>query len=256
MATMYDKIARFYDLTHASLTADIPFVLQLARQSEGAVLELGCGSGRLLLPLAQAGFQVTGVDSSMEMLARAKVRLAKEEAAVQQRVTLIKADMTSLTLPSENRFGLILIPYNTFMHLDRTQALLVLRRVRNYLVENGRLFIDLPNPLDIANISDDQLLNLENVLTDPDSGELIVHLSSNRLDSANQTLHITWIYDVSQPDGGAVNRTLAQAVYHYRYPHQMELLLQEAGFKLTQLLGNYDQSPYNEESKRLLILAK
>ncbi|VAW43503.1 hypothetical protein MNBD_CHLOROFLEXI01-2184 [hydrothermal vent metagenome] len=252
---MYDKIARFYDLTHANLTADIPFILQLAADSDGSVLELGCGSGRLLLPLAQAGFQVTGVDSSAGMLARAKARLVEVETAVQQRVTLVEADMTSLTMPSENRFGLILIPYNTFMHLDTVQALLALRQARSYLAENGRLFIDLPNPLDIASISDDQLLSLENVLTDPESGELIVHLVSNQLDSANQTLHITWIYDVSQPSGGAINRTVAQAIYHYRYPHQIELLLQESGFKLAHLLGNYDQSLYNEESERLLILA-
>lgn len=252
---MYDNIAHFYDLTHARLTADIPFVLNLAANSDGSVLELGCGSGRLLLPLAKAGFDVTGVDSSTEMLARTRKRLAKMETAVQQHVTLIEADMTTLTLPAKIKFGLILIPYNTFMHLDTAQALLALRQARSYLAENGRLFIDLPNPQDIANTPEDQLLSLENVLIDPDSGELIVHLASNRLDTAVQTLHITWIYDVSQPDGGAVNRTVAQAVYYYRYPHQMELLLQEANFKLSQLFGNYDQSPYNEDSERLLILA-
>ncbi|MCP4417142.1 MAG: class I SAM-dependent methyltransferase [Chloroflexi bacterium] len=252
---MYDKIARFYDLTHAKLTADIPFILKLAAESNGSVLELGSGSGRLLLPLAKAGFQLTGVDSSAVMLARAKARLAQLPTAVQQRVTLHEADMTTMTLPSENQFSLIIVSYNTFMHLDNGQAAMALRRAQRYLGANGRLLIDLPNPVDIANTPEDQLLSLENVLTDPESGELVVHLASNRLDSANQTLHITWIYDVSQPNGGAVNRTVMQSAYHYRYPHQCELLLQEAGFKLTQLLGNYDQSPYDEESQRLLVLA-
>ena len=106
-----------------------------------------------------------------------------------------------------------------------------------------------------SDLPSDQLISLENVLTDPQSGELIVHLSSNQLDTAVQTLHITWIYDVSQPNGGAVNRTVMQSAYYYRYPHQIELLLQESGFKLTQLWGNHDQSPYNESSERLLILA-
>jgi SAM-dependent methyltransferase len=252
---MYDKIARFYDLTHASLTADIPFILQLAAQGNGSVLELGCGSGRLLLPLAQAGFQLTGVDSSAVMLVRAATQLAQESTAVQQRVTLVEADMTSMTLPSESEFSLIIISYNTFMHLDEMQARLALQQARRYLGANGRLLIDLPNPVDIANTPDDRLLNLENVLTDPQSGELVVHLSSNRLETAVQTLHITWIYDVSQPNGGAVNRTVMQSAYHYRYPHQCDLLLQETGFKLAQLWGNYDQSPYDESSERLLILA-
>ena len=58
---MYDQIAHYYDLTHADLTEDIDFILDLARQSNGPILELGCGSGRLLLPLARAGFMTVGV---------------------------------------------------------------------------------------------------------------------------------------------------------------------------------------------------
>ena len=93
------------------------------------------------------------------------------------------------------------------------------------------------------------------MLPDPETGELIVHLASNRLDTAGQTLHITWIYDVSAPNGGPVHRTVAQSAYHYRYPHQLELLLQEAGYQLLHFWGDYDQSPYDEPSDRLLILA-
>jgi SAM-dependent methyltransferase len=252
---MYDQIARFYDLTHASLTADFPLILQLASQADGPVLELGCGSGRLLLPLARAGYKVTGLDMSEEMLLRAEARLSQEATAVQQRVTLHQADMTSFSLPDAPPFGLIIVPYNTLLHLDTRQALIALRQAENYLGENGRLFIDLANPVDIASTPEDALLSLENVLTDPETGELIVHLASNRLDTIEQTLHITWIYDVSAPNGGPVRRTVAQSAYHYRYPHQVEMLLQEAGYKLLHLWGDYDQSPYDEASNRLLALA-
>lgn len=252
---MYDQIARFYDLTHASLTADLPFVLQLAAETIGPILELGCGSGRLLLPLARAGHTVTGLDVSTGMLDRAHARLVQEPTAVQQRVTLHQADMTNFSLPETPPFSLIVIPYNTLLHLDTAQAAATLRQARKYLGENGRLFIDSANPADIASTPEDALLSLENVLTDPETDELIVHLASNKLDTAAQTLHITWIYDVSAPNGGPVNRTVAQATYHYRYPHQLELLLQEAGCKLLHLWGDYDQSPYDEASDRLLVLA-
>ncbi len=252
---MYDSIARFYDLTHAGLTDDLPFILQLAADADGPVLELGCGSGRLLLPLARAGYTVTGLDVSAGMLDRARARLAQEPTAVQQRVTLHQADMSDFTLPDAAPFGLAVVPYNTLLHLDTAQAVAALRQARNYLAENGRLFIDLANPVDLANTPEDALLSLENVLTDPETGELIVHLASNKLDTAAQTLHITWIYDVSAANGGPVNRTVAQATYHYRYPHQMELLLQEAGCQLRHLWGDYDQSPYEEASSRLLLLA-
>jgi len=163
--------------------------------------------------------------------------------------------MTNFSLPDASPFGLIIIPYNTLLHLDTAQVVAALRQTRSYLGKNGRLFIDLANPVDLANTPEDALLSLENVLTDPETGELIVHLASNRLDTAVQTLHITWIYDVSAPDGGPVHRTVAQATYHYRYPHQLELLLQEAGYKLLHLWGNYDKSPYDEAGNRLLVLA-
>ena len=72
----YDRIARYYDLTHDRLTADVPFLLAQAAEAGGPVLEIGCGSGRLLVPLARAGQTITGVDRSAEMLARAEPRLA------------------------------------------------------------------------------------------------------------------------------------------------------------------------------------
>ncbi len=235
---MYDQIVRFYDLTHHSLTADLPFILNLAAAANGPLLELGCGSGRVLLPLARAGHSVTGLDLSKAMLDRAQIQRAQEDTAVQQRITLHQANMVDFTLLDAPKFALAIVPYNSLFHLNSEQVLAMLRRVKQVLADNGRLFIDLANPLDMANTPEDQLLSLENVLTDPDTGELIVHLASNRLDTAVQTVHITWIYDVSAPDGGPVQRTVATGAYHYYYPHQLELLLQEAGFKLKQLWGD------------------
>ncbi|HRQ39735.1 MAG TPA: class I SAM-dependent methyltransferase [Chloroflexota bacterium] len=251
---MYNQIADYYDLTHAHLTEDIPFVLALARQAQGPVLELGCGSGRLLRPLAQAGVTVTGLDNSPAMLARARERLAQEPAAVQTRVTLVEGDMTGFVV--NGRFPLILIPYNTFMHLDSAQALACLKQARRHLPAGGQLFIDLANPFTVADTPDDHLLSLENVLTDPDTGDVVVHLAANQVDTAGQILHITWLYDRSPAAGGSVHRTIAQATYHYHYPHQMELLLQEAGFTRLTLGGGYDESPFAEESARLLVLAE
>jgi SAM-dependent methyltransferase len=245
---MYDQIAHYYDLTHANLTDDIPFVLALAAAAGGPVLELGCGSGRLLRPLAQAGHSVTGVDNSAAMLERAR-------AALPAAVTLVHADMTSLTLPGEPRFALVIIPYNTFLHLDAAQAAATLRGVRRVLGENGRLFIDLINPTAIANTPDDHLLTLENSFIDPATGRIVLQMAANHLDEAEQTLHITWIYDASPPEGGPIHRTIAHGIYHYLYPHQLELLLREAGFRLLSLTGDYDQSPYTEDSPRLLLVA-
>ncbi|MBK8985010.1 MAG: methyltransferase domain-containing protein [Chloroflexi bacterium] len=253
---MYDKIAHYYDLTHDQLTEDVAFILALAQEGGGPVLELGCGSGRLLRPLARAGFRVTGVDNSAAMLDRARVRFAGEDTAVQQRLSLIPGDMTALSLPHQTRFALVIIPYNTLLHLDSDQAAAALRGIRPVLGANGRLFIDLINPLAVANTPNDATLSLEAVFTDPANGYTVLQLAANRLDDGAQTLHITWIYDASPPDGGPVHRTIAQATYHYLYPHQLELLLREAGFRLRSLTGGYNGEPFNEESERLLIVAE
>src|SRR5690606_29466409 len=151
--------------THADLPIDIPFMVQYPRQAYGRVLELGRGSGRLLFPLAQAGAEITGIDLSAAMLAQAQARLAALPTAVGQRIRLHPMDMTQLAL--DGRFGLIIIPYNTLMHLDSAQLAATLKKAAAHLLPGGKLLIDLDNPFIIANGPEDQLLNLENVFTDP-----------------------------------------------------------------------------------------
>jgi SAM-dependent methyltransferase len=260
---MYDKIAHYYDLTHADLTEDVDYILKLVGETATSVssvqavsiLELGCGSGRLLLPLARTGHRVTGIDNSKVMLVRAQERLAREPETVQGHVTLLEADMTQFKTESD-RFDWAILPYNTFMHLTPNQMSMTLKKIAESLRENGRLLIDLINPTTIANTPDDRLLTLENTFTDPENGHIVMVQSSSHLDEASQLLHITWLYDATPPAGGPIHRTIAQADYHYLYPHQLELLLQEAGLHLLAITGGYDNTPYTEESDRLLIQAQ
>jgi len=268
---MYDHIARFYDITHAGLTDDLPFVLQLAAAANGEILELGCGSGRLLLPLAQAGHRITGIDNSHAMLSRARARLAQEPETVQQRVTLIQADMASFVVENacaesrspehsrrgsrSGRFSLTIIPYNTFLHLNHNQAVATLKQIRRHLAQGGTLFIDLINPFAIADTPDNPAFIFEGKFTDPATDETILQFAANRLDETAQTLHITWAYDVAKPDGRSTQRTIVESAYHYRFPHQLDLLLQQTGFKLTAIYGDYDHTPFTESSDRLLLIA-
>lgn len=252
---MYDQIARYYDLTHDSLTDDIEMVLALARQAQGAVLELGCGTGRLLRPLAQAGIQVTGVDHSEAMLARAAARLLALPDAVRERVALVHGDMTAPPLPAGAEFGLVVLPYNTAMHLTTPQTLKMLRAARQVVGENGRFFLDVINPAAIAQTPNDRALSLEAVLHDDETDEMVLQFASNFLDDAAQKLVITWVYDASPAAGGPVTRTVAEGVYHYRYPHQWEMLLRDSGWRLLEIAGGYGGELFTEESERLLLTA-
>jgi SAM-dependent methyltransferase len=251
----YDALAPYYDALHATLTADVDFVLELASEQEGPVLELGCGTGRLLLPLAQAGVAVTGIDASAAMLARARQRV--EAAALPaDRVRLVEADMTRFELPTRD-YALVLISYNTFFHLDPTAAVAACRRARAHTRCGARLFVDITNPFLMGEEADaDGTVTLERTLSGADQENVVLVFSSSRLDAAAQQLTVTWIFETSARAGGPVQRTVVEEQYHFYYPHQMELILEESGFRLRTLLGDYDGAPFSEDSARLLVLAE
>src|SRR5690606_34936599 len=115
-------------------------VLALAAEG-GPILELGCGTGRLLIPLARAGRQVTGIDRSPAMLRLARERAQGEPHAVRRRIKLLCADMADFSL-GEPRYKLALISYNTFLHLDATRAMAACRNIGRHLAPGGHLFID------------------------------------------------------------------------------------------------------------------
>jgi SAM-dependent methyltransferase len=255
---MYEQIARYYDLIHAQLTADIPLLQRLAEAAGGPILELGCGTGRLLRPLAQAGHRVTGVDNSEEMLAYCRQKLAGETAETRTRITLVKADLLALDTAlaaSNERFALAVVSHNTLMHLTLNQVSEMLRQLRPFLTENGRLFIDVANPFMLAETADSPHLTLENQLTDPQTGAHVLQFATTRLDEEAQICHVTWLFDTSPLAGGSLQRHLSQMAYHYFYPHELELALQRAGYRLRHLWGNYDQTLFHEKSERLLLMA-
>jgi len=254
MTDFYERIAPYYDLLHADLQEDVGFVLTLAERAGGPVLELGCGTGRLVVPLARAGHAVTGVDISGAMLQRARSRLAEEGGAVRRRVRLVEDDVTSFQL-EETGYGLVVFSYNTFLHFDPSSAVAACRAAAQHLRPDGTVFIDVTNPLLMARTPNDRFLTLERTLTDPRSGNTVLVLASNRVDEAAQILYITWVYDATPAASGPVHRTIAEAAYHYYLPHQMELILQEGGLSLDAIYGAYNESPFGEKSERLLLLA-
>jgi hypothetical protein len=115
--------------------------------------------------------------------------------------------------------------------------------------------MDVENPVWTADDSGDGVLMPERTIEDHETGDTIRQLASGRVNHLEQMRTITWIFDVMPAGGGEVERTETQSTFHYLYPHEMELLIREAGLSLVELHGDYDRSPYSEESPRLLILA-
>jgi len=251
MNLSYDAIARYYDLSHQSLVEDIPFLLRVAAETGGPALELGCGSGRLLVPLARAGYAVTGVDNSPEMLARAGLRLAGEPEEVRARVRLVPADLRALSLPGAEPFGLAYFGYNTFMHLDDAGAAAALRRLRPLLRPGARLLIDVDHPLALAAAADDPDFVLEDVLRDDALGETIRQYTAFESVPGEQAVDVVSVYETEADD--QPEQTEVKLRYHYYYPHQFDLLFGLTGFRLVALHGSHAGTPFAEDSERLIV---
>src|SRR5690606_15802586 len=134
-----------YQRRYAGREEDVSYYVRASRRADGAVLEYGCGNGRITLALARAGVRVTGVDASRFMLDDLERRLLLEPREVRQRVRLHQGDMRTQRL--SRRYSLIIMPFNVFGHLyDRRDVELLLGRVRQHLLPGGRLLFDLYLP--------------------------------------------------------------------------------------------------------------
>lgn len=248
----FDRFARFYDLDYEPFQDDVALYLGFAERTGGPLLELGCGTGRLALPLAEAGFEVTGVDMSPRMLdvARAKV----EAAGLGDRITLLEADMRDVQLPQQYRLAFIAI--NSFMHLTTTEdQMAALQTWRRLLLPGGLLVIDVDNPDPRHLLEADGRLDLQGRWFDPETGATVLKHMSRTLDAARQLQHVLFIYDEVFPDG-QMRRTLAPFQARYLYRFEGELLLDKAGFALEQVYGSYDLDPYASESDRMVFVAR
>lgn len=249
---MYEHISSYYDLIHQELRDDIEFAIKLATSVGDPILELGCGTGRLILPLARSGHEITGLDNSAAMLEVALNHIKEERTEVQQRIRLITGDMTSFQF--EQRYGLTIIAHNTLMHLTRQQVESCLKCVRHHLKPTGRLMIDVENPVMMADPADDEFLILERTAVEPATGNNILQMSSSWVDQQAQTKYITWIFDSSPVEGGSISRTVVNTEFYFLFAHQLEMIFNSDGLVLKGIYGDYDGTSYGEESPRMLMV--
>lgn len=141
--TLYDRIARIYDPWSRSVTEDVGFYVECALASGGPVVELAVGTGRIAVPIAEAGIDVIGVDSSPEMLAVA--HQTAEAAGVADRLDLREGDVR--TPPVDERVPLVICPFRSLLHMETEDAKLrALRAARTLLEDGGRFVFDVFSP--------------------------------------------------------------------------------------------------------------
>ena len=249
----YATIQPLYDIEHAEYEEDIPFDLQTVESVGDPVLELGCGTGRVLLPVAEAGFRITGVDLSKVMLDVARDAVA--EAELGHLVTLVQANMADLSPIASGTIGTVLITLNGLMHAD-TQAAqrAILRESRRVLDPRGQLVIDLLNPAPSRLQGFDRQIIHEGTWT-LDDRSVVDKFSTRRVIASEQRIETDLWYDLIAPDG-ALRRVRTSFVMRYLTRGELELMLELAGFGDVQIYGSYDLDPYEDDSDRLLVTAE
>jgi SAM-dependent methyltransferase len=254
----YAATAEFYDYVVPYQTRqDVTFFVEAAQASGGPVLEVGCGTGRVLLPTARAGINIYGIDLSPYMLDICKRRLEQEPVEVQNRVQLDQADMRDFDLGQI--FKLIMIPFRPFQHLIEVEdQIACLHCIHRHLADDGRFILDLFNPFLPALARDvtGEEQGDEPEFTMPDGRRVLRRNRVVKRDVFKQYQDVELIYYITHP-AGHTERHVHAFPMRYLFRHEVEHLLARCGFEIEALYADYDKSPYGSKYPgELIFVAK
>ena len=253
----YDLIADFYDedMGRNNPGKDVSFYLDRATRVSGSILELGCGTGRITLPLVNQGCCVDALDASKPML-RVLERKAEQQLSVseRQRLTLHWMDMRDLKL--EKKFPLILCPFSAFTYLvedeDQDQAL---RRIVDHLESGGAFILDAFVPhyeelvLPDEHVYFDYRRQLEN-------GLVLEREKTIAKDLTRQINVVRRTYRFLGADGSVLKTVTTEERIRYRFRNEMVLLLQDHGFEVVEQYGDFEGRPYAYRAAMMVFVCK
>jgi SAM-dependent methyltransferase len=224
---------------------DVPFHVGLAAEVAGPVLELGCGTGRVLVPVArETGLPVVGVDLDGHALDVLRAKLDREDATVRAAVDVVEGDLRTVALGS--RFDLVTFPFRSFQELLTPEDRLAgLRTARRHLRDGGILLVDNFNP-DVRRLADERALEWS-PMSPPFvlPGGQVVRRADRTVerDLSQQTQLCEMLLEVEHVDG-ATERVPVRYRMSYQFRYEIEYLLALAGFEVERVYGDYDGGPF------------
>lgn len=249
------RAAEYYDYQSTGLPGDADFYVEEARRAGSPVLELGCGTGRILLPIAEAGVEVVGLDASDKMLAIAREKIAQVSQETQNRISLVQGDMRDFAL--ERTFRAIFVPYRAFLHLmtpeDQKQALACFRK---HLDMDGRLIFNIFDPRhDVLGQSSlfGSALTKQGAFVYPKSGRQVFVWACRHYDKLNQVIQEDRLFEEIDAQGQVVSRCYAPLVLRYAFRYEIEHLLELCGFEIESLYGDFQRGAFQYGGEQVWV---
>lgn len=250
-----------YDFEYVE-TYDVIFYIACANKFGGPALELGSGTGRVTIPLANSGVQVFGIEISSSMIDLCSEKI-KNSPAAKDSIYILAGDMSDFDLG--RTFNLIIIPNNALLLLDREKQKSCIECCHRHLNKNGALVIDVFNPLGPSRSFDksyaareDKLIlskeeKLVNIRPHPVTSEPVRRYLSQRCDYSNRILYMNNRYEV-ETDEGIVQYNFTEKLA-FASTLEMEYMLDAAGFEIFNLFGWYDGREFSKSSEVTLFVA-
>ena len=236
-----------YDLAFDDIDFDIPFWIAEGWNGDGPVLEIGCGTGRVLLPLLEAGLDAEGLDESRPMLNRLK---AKAEVRDLHPVLHLK-DMRRFRM--KRRYRRIFIPFNGFAHAEtQDDQLAVLRCCRRNLAAGGAVVIHMSYPGQAYWSGEDGRPELEIEAPIPGTKNTIRLFDTRRKDRVRQIQDSIAEYQIVGPGGDLIEAHKLQTRQRWVYLHEFELLFRCAGFARWNVLGGFEREPLERDDQQMV----
>lgn len=244
---IYADPVRYDVLAQMTAPADLPFYRALVRRHGDPVLELGCGTGRVLLELARDGARAVGVELAVPMLDFARQKANHEGIDV----TLALGDLRSFDLG--RTFPLVLLPYNTLNHLlDLGSIRRCFETVRRHMGPDSRFVIDTFQPSLAFLGADPERRRPILRYRDPYTHEEVRLSEENHYEPATQQNRVVWRYAI----GGREDAIVEEVTMRLFFPNELEALLTLSGFAIEARYGDYDERPFDSRSSKQLTVCR
>jgi SAM-dependent methyltransferase len=239
---------------YQGLRFDVRRYVEIARETGGPVLEACCGTGRVALPLAAAGFDVVGVDISSELLGQLHNKLTREPEELRRHIDIVEQDITELSLNRRN-FPLAVIAFNSLLCLpDFGDQCRALEAIARHVATDGTLLVDVVNPLRLP-LDGDPVPRAFFTRRNPHNGRTYTRFAcmSSLDESHRQKLH-GWYDELDE--SGSVSRRPYSITWRPIFRFELELMLERAGFELVRLEGGHRGEEYTARSPHMFAHAR